>query len=364
MSGSTNPEQRVCTEDDCLGEQVTYVRPALDAYCSQHPSNRRLCGETVLANALTYDRKNTNSAQQNTASTPIQLMEGQSVHISTCNQPGAVSSDWSVLRLYNPNNTLVAYSDRGYFNYCGYILYTVPAGGGGSYRIEAGCMASKSCRGTAVWNVGASAYAATHTNDGTRGTTSWKFALTQGQRLDVGTCGLTGSHANGNTFLRLYDAQGNQVALSDNECGGFGSRVRYTAPKNGVYELRAGCSMNTSCGGIVAWSTSGGAASSPFTASNTTNATQNAPSFFIILSENQKLTLGTCGLPSAYTPNDTYLRLFSPNGLEVTGNDDSCGGYGSHFTYTVPLGAGGTYRVRAGCYDNTACDGTLAYATE
>jgi hypothetical protein len=44
----------------------------------------------------------------------------------------------------------------------------------------------------------------------------------------------------------------------------------------------------------------------------------------------------------------------------VAVNDDACLG-GSKLTYVVP--ADGIYRLRAGCYANNACSGTVGYST-
>jgi len=351
----------VCSESGCRGEDITYVRPALEAYCAV-ASSRRLCGETSLANSLTYDRANTGSATVNAATSTLSLVEGQTVLIGTCGLPGASYSGDTYLRLTNAANTLVAASDDAFGTYCSFIRYTVPAGGGGNHQLSAGCYSSRSCRGTAVWSVSASSYAASNTTSATVNTVNQRFALTEGQVLNVGTCGVTGASFGGDTYLRLFDAAGNQVSFSDDACGGVGSNIKYTVPsgKGGIYELRAGCFSSNTCSGNLAWGTSGGTGSVVYYAGSTASATTNTANHDLILSAGQVLTVGTCGTPNAYTPTDTYLRLVDAGGVEVALNDDACG-VASRITYTVP--ADGIYQLRAGCYSTNTCSGTVAYST-
>jgi hypothetical protein len=178
----------------------------------------------------------------------------------------------------------------------------------------------------------------------------------------VGTCGVTGASNVGDTFLRLFDALGNQVSFSDDACGGAGSNIRYTVPAGagGVYELRAGCYSSTACSGNLAWATSGGTGSVVYNATSTTSATVGTVNHDLILSAGQVLTVGTCGTPNAYSPTDTFLRLVNGAGTEVALNDDACG-VASRMTYTVP--ADGIYQLRAGCFSSNTCGGTVAYST-
>jgi hypothetical protein len=79
------------------------------------------------------------------------------------------------------------------------------------------------------------------------------IALTAGQTLTIGTCGVTGASFTGDTYLRLRNGSGTQVATNDDACSGLGSRIVHTAATSGNYEIRAGCYSSTSCGGTVAW---------------------------------------------------------------------------------------------------------------
>jgi hypothetical protein len=351
----------VCSETGCRGEDITYVRPALDAFCAVSTS-RRLCGETALANTLTYNRSATASATANTANATLSLVEGQTVHIGTCGLPGAFAGGDTYLRLFGPGNAQVAASDDVFGSYCSLIRYTVPAAGSGNYELRAGCYGSKTCRATAAWTVSQSAYLASNTGSATANTFNRRFALTEGQTLQVGTCGLPGASFQGDTLLRLYDSQGVAVSVSDDACGGTGSLMKFTVPagKGGIWEVRAGCYASTGCSGSLAWASSGGAGSLVYATSNTASATAATVDQELILSAGQTLTLGTCGTANAYTPSDTYLRLVDAANVEVAANDDACLG-GSKLTYVVP--ADGIYRLRAGCYANNTCSGTVGYST-
>lgn len=88
-------------------------------------------------------------------------------------------------------------------------------------------------------------------------------ALVVGQRLRLSTCGdavggLTGASGAGNTYLRLFDPSGNEVAENDDAspagpCGTL-STIDFTIPTGGagVYTLRAGCFGATACRATVA----------------------------------------------------------------------------------------------------------------
>ena len=200
-------------------------------------------------------------------------------------------------------------------------------------------------------------YTASNTNSATINTRNFNLSLSAGQTITLGTCGVRGASGSGDTFLRLYNPLSAQVALNDDNCGGLLSRLTYTVPVNGTYQLRAGCFANTSCSGTLAYSISGVLFS--YIASNTNSATVNTTNVYVNLSAGQIITLGTCGLNEASGLGDTYLRLYGPNGMQVAFNDDNCGGLLSNFTYTVPVS--GTYLIRAGCFANTSCSGSVAY---
>jgi alpha-tubulin suppressor-like RCC1 family protein len=94
-------------------------------------------------------------------------------------------------------------------------------------------------------------YSATNTNSAQQNTVNKTFTMKAGDKLQVGTCNLTGASASGDTYLRLYGTSATQVAYNDDNCGGLASYIEYTAPTNGTYELRAGCFSSNSCSGTV-----------------------------------------------------------------------------------------------------------------
>jgi hypothetical protein len=76
--------------------------------------------------------------------------------------------------------------------------------------------------------------------------------LAAGQKITLGTCGVTGATASGDTYLRLYGPSATQVAVNDDACG-TASTITYTATTAGTYQIRAGCYSSNSCSGTVAW---------------------------------------------------------------------------------------------------------------
>ncbi|AKJ01793.1 hypothetical protein ATI61_103508 [Archangium gephyra] len=203
-------------------------------------------------------------------------------------------------------------------------------------------------------------YSTFNTNNATTGTSERKIFLRPGETLTLGTCGVPGASSGSNTYLRLFAPGGVEVAANDNACGGLQSQFTYTVPSGALaddYTLRAGCAGNGACGGTVAWTISG---SYTYSASNTNNANYNYTPRGLRLVEGQRLQLGTCGVPGAWGNGDTYLRLYTNAGIQMTYNDDSCG-WLSKIHYVVPWETSGDHQVRSGCFNNTSCSGTVSY---
>jgi hypothetical protein len=95
-------------------------------------------------------------------------------------------------------------------------------------------------------------YAATATNHAQVGTVNQSISLAAGQTLAIGTCGVYAASFRGDTYLRLVNSAGAQVAENDDACG-MGSRLTYTAQSDETLEVRAGCYASNSCDGAVAW---------------------------------------------------------------------------------------------------------------
>jgi hypothetical protein len=220
------------------------------------------------------------------------------------------------------------------------------------------------------------AYDATNTNNAQQNTVNKLIALNEGDKLTIGTCGVNGAVVSGDTYLRIRNPSGTEVASNDDSCGGRGSNIVYTVPAGagGSYEVRAGCYSSGTCGGTVAWEIvpgtppppppTGSSGSFAFNATNTNSALRGTVNQNVTAAAGQKISFGTCGLTGASFSGNTYLRLFTSGGTEVASNNDACGGTGSNAAYTVPSGAGGTFQIRAGCNKNTSCSGTVAWSVQ
>lgn len=316
---------------------------------------------------LSYNAAHTNDAQQNTFNQTVTLSAGDTLEVGTCNLPGASAVGDTFLRLYGTSSAQVAYNDDANAPYCGtgsYFKYIAPTGG--DYELRAGCAMDHTCSGTVIFKLTPTTgvtpltYSAFDTNNAQQATTNRRFTLNAGERLEVGTCNVSGSSASGDTFLRLVGVAGTEVAFNDDTCG-TSAFIQYTATVSGTYELRAGCKANTSCGGTVAFKVIPAETIPPFDyyATNTNSARQYTTNRTVALKAGDVLEVGTCNVPRAYADGDTFLRLFSATGTELMYNDDSCGGTSSYMRYTVPTS--GNYEVRAGCYSSKSCAGTVAF---
>ncbi|HYO73704.1 MAG TPA: serine protease, partial [Archangium sp.] len=216
------------------------------------------------------------------------------------------------------------------------------------------------------------AYTATNTNSAQQNTVDKTLTFAAGDVVEVGTCGVDGAIVDGDSFLRLKDGAGTEVASNDDSCGGRGSYIKYTVPAAGSFTIRGGCYNTGSCGGTVVWKvtpgTPGGGGTTgsfAFSASNTNSAQQSTVNKSVTLAAGQVIKLGTCSVAGASGTGDTYLRLYGPAGTQVGANDDGSGcGTLSYLTYTVPASAAGAYQLRAGCYSNNSCSGTVAYTIQ
>ncbi|WP_164019921.1 serine protease [Pyxidicoccus trucidator] len=142
----------VCTESGCRGEDITYVRPAVEAYCGVATSTRLCAGFPPPPTSIkfTFTATNTNSAQQNTTNHNVTLTAGQKLSFGTCTVAGSAGTGDTWLRLYNSAGTQVASNDDS----CGVLSYAqFTATTAGTYQIRAGCYSSNSCSGTVAYTV-------------------------------------------------------------------------------------------------------------------------------------------------------------------------------------------------------------------
>lgn len=119
----------------------------------------------------------------------------------------------------------------------------------------------------------------------------------------------------GDTYLRLHNAAGIEVASNDDAPAGVGSLFSYTAPVTGNYELRAGCYANESCSGWFRWELPDREPDLRYyTAANTNSAVQNTHNETIALSAGDKVTVSSCGASTEV--NDQNPRLYAPHIIE------------------------------------------------
>ncbi|HWO24609.1 MAG TPA: serine protease [Kofleriaceae bacterium] len=260
-SGSCNVVN-TCTETGCRGEDITYVRPAIDAYCAVAGS-QRLCGTSQPPppppNSYSYSASNTNGAQQNTVNKTVALAAGDKVTLGTCGLTGATFTGDTFLRFFGPSGTEVAFNDDACGGSGSSLTFT--AATAGNYEIRGGCYSSGACTGTVVWSItagtppvgGSYNFTATNTNGAQQNTVNQNVTVNAGQSITLGTCNVAGGNFSGDTYLRLYGPAGTQVSSNDDACGGRGSNLTYTATATGSYQIRAGCYSSTSCSGTVAW---------------------------------------------------------------------------------------------------------------
>jgi alpha-tubulin suppressor-like RCC1 family protein len=201
-------------------------------------------------------------------------------------------------------------------------------------------------------------YTAANTSSAQQNTASRTVTLAAGDRLTVATCGLAGASFTGDTYLRLFDPSGTQVAVDDDACGGLGSSLTYTAVVAGDHAIHAGCFSSSTCGGTVVYQVASTSGSFTFSASNTNSAQQNTAVFAVPLDAGDRIVVATCGLSGASFTGDTYLRLFG-GGAQVAFSDDACGGLGSSVTYRAATA--GTLEIHAGCYGGGTCSGVVAF---
>lgn len=253
-----------CTETGCRGEDITYVRPAIDAYCAVATSTRLCTGQPPPppppANSYSYSASNTNNAQQNTVNKVVALAAGQKITLGTCGLTGATFTGDTWLRLAGPTGTEVASNDDACGGAGSSITFTATTAG--NYTIRGGCYSTGSCTGTVVWQLttgtppatGSYSFSASNTNSAQQNTVNQSVTVNAGQTITLGTCGVTGGAFTGDTYLRLYNSAGTQVSSNDDACGGRGSNLTYTATASGSFQIRAGCYSSGSCTGTVAWS--------------------------------------------------------------------------------------------------------------
>jgi hypothetical protein len=89
-----------------------------------------------------------------------------------------------------------------------------------------------------------------NTNSDTQNYVQFAVDLTINHLATIGTCGVTGGSGSGDTYLRLMNPNGTQLAENDDACGLL-SQLSVAVPITGTYVIRGGCFSNTTCSGTV-----------------------------------------------------------------------------------------------------------------
>jgi hypothetical protein len=104
-------------------------------------------------------------------------------------------------------------------------------------------------------NTGSYNYSASNTSNATANTFNYFVYVPAGRVLTVGSCGVAGASATGDTYLRINNPSGQEIASNDDagaSCG-LGSNISIVTPVSGTYIIRSGCFSSGSCSGTVAY---------------------------------------------------------------------------------------------------------------
>ncbi|HKO49742.1 MAG TPA: hypothetical protein VJV79_18560 [Polyangiaceae bacterium] len=381
------PDGRVLMFNDdsfCgLGSWTTYTVPPMEGGRYQIVAGCYLandCSGTVAytvkgarGGTLSYTGTNTNSAQQVDHDVAFSLGRGQTLTIGTCGLDNTGFSGDTYLRLYDDPSgatpaTQLAYNDDACGGYGSQITYTAPSDH--DVRIKFGCYLNEACTGTLSWTIGVSKleFAATNTSNAQLNTQD--YTIHAAGAITIGSCGLPGAVATGDTFIRLFSGS-TEVAASDDACDGAGSRLSYRAPPGGGdYTVRLGCYSNSSCSGTAVvrhslYGTDSLLLPFEFNTTNTASATRATANHSLYFQAGDVIGGGTCPQATFGLGNgtgDTFLRLFGPNGLEVAQSDNNCASnaaLSSIAGFSVSAETAGAYELRAGCAQNAACSGRV-----
>ncbi len=102
---------------------------------------------------------------------------------------------------------------------------------------------------------GVFSYSASNTSSATANTQNQSVYLYSGQLFTVGTCGLPSAKGDGDTYLRINNPNGQEIASNDDAgspCGTL-SNISIVIPATGTYTIRAGCYGKDSCAGTVSY---------------------------------------------------------------------------------------------------------------
>jgi hypothetical protein len=102
---------------------------------------------------------------------------------------------------------------------------------------------------------GSFGYRVSGTDSAQTGTRDVSVYLYAGQLFTVATCGVAGASGSGDTYLRVNNPSGQEIASNDDASGacGLSSNLSFIVPTSGTYVIRAGCYGSSACSGTVAY---------------------------------------------------------------------------------------------------------------
>ena len=191
----------------------------------------------------------------------------------------------------------------------------------------------------------------------------YRITLTAGQTYTFTTSG-TGSGDIEDSYLRLHNAAGTQIAFNDDiGAGNYFSRIVYTATATGTYFVNVGAYNDAEAGNFRLRATVDVADAIPGNSTTTASVTVGGPAvagvldvvgdhdwYAVTLTAGQSYLLRTNPTGGANDP-DTYLRLYAGNGSTLLAqNDDGGGGTYSAIRFTPTTS--GTYYLDVGAFDD------------
>eukprot|EP00597_Dinobryon_sp_UTEXLB2267_P015099 CAMPEP_0170119432 /NCGR_PEP_ID=MMETSP0020_2-20130122/14390_1 /TAXON_ID=98059 /ORGANISM="Dinobryon sp., Strain UTEXLB2267" /LENGTH=871 /DNA_ID=CAMNT_0010348797 /DNA_START=71 /DNA_END=2686 /DNA_ORIENTATION=- len=350
----------------------------------------------VIKVCASYTATATSSAQVNYVDCTFSVVGGIVIQISDCdaNRCGVSTND-QYIRLLNSAGTLVAYNDD-YCQRCSSLTYSVPSGASQTFTLRQGCFSVSTCSGTfkvislspLPMVISCPAYTATNTYSATANYVPCSFTACAGVNLVISDCDPSrcSSGVSNDQYIRLANAAGYDVALSDDSCSRC-SKISYTTTGAcQTYTLKQGCYSSASCYGTFNIAATGGSitrmantnrnpapnpvlstdfskVTCPFYSTTLTkSATRNTVECKFSACPGNTLYIRDCDgsrCPNYQgVANDQFIRLLNSTDDVVATNDNSCGTC-SAITLTIQGSVCQTFTLVQGCKGNTACVGAF-----
>ena len=315
----------------------------------------------------------------------VSVSEGNTYTFKTGCGDGATADFNTKLYLYDADGTQLTYDDDG----CGYpysmIEYTATASGY-LYLVVRGYTASltgsytlayRSCANIPNYDysISLSTYWQTHSATTTgrcEGKYIYRMYLNADKPYVFKTGCDDGATADFDTYLELFDENGNWLKSDDDGCGWPFSKIEYTPASTGYYYLKVG-GINESttgsytlayrkvCTCIPDYDYDLTATTAWKTHSSTTTGNCNDENIYrISVTEGQQYVFKTgCG-DGATADFDSKLYLYDANGNHLMANDDGCEENRSKIEYTMTA-SGYVYLIVRGYMSSYTGSYTLAY---